>query len=434
MASQGATLETWQRCRGEWDIWFLLAGRGAGKTLAGSTQVIRHLRTFGRAARVGVMAPTREDARTICMEGVTGLGLYREEFSAWLPSRGFARHYLGGVVYFMSAAQPQRWNGPQWSMLWADELALCNPDSWDQAFLGLRLGERPRAVITTTPKGGRWVRDLSELRPSRVNPLEAYTVVTQATTYDNPHLSRQVLARFEARYGGTTLGRQELLAQWLDYIEGAVFADLHTFINEFLQPLPANLRYTRTGSGIDWGTSLQHQSSIVSGSNEKQGRVIIRRSWKSPKGSSNELAGELGDLQDKIGISFARVDRSQASLMDAIDNLGIEAGYGMRDVEWRIALMLGLIEQRRIIFDLTGDGVRELFDSLCQYHRDDDGKIVEEYDDDVDACLYLVAELEQPNWEPPDRYGSVKLRTRRTQPRGGRATSKGLPGRRSKAA
>jgi phage terminase large subunit-like protein len=412
------------RCRGDWDVWMLLGGRGSGKTLAGATAVIEHLRAYGRAARVGVMAPIRDAARDVCMEGPTGLALYRDEFTQWNPSRGFARHRLGGVVYFMSAEKPARWNGPQWSMLWADELALCNPESWAQADLGLRLGAHPRAVVTTTPKGSRWLRELSR---------EARVEVVQASTYQNPHLSSRVLDRLRATYEGTTLGKQELLGEWLDFVPGAVFPTLHAQINEFLRPVALNVDYVRTGAGVDWGTTVQHQSAIVAGSTTKPGQIVIRRAWKSATGSSYELAGELASLKEDMNITFARVDRSQGSLIDVIDALGLDAGFGVRDVEWRISLMLGLIERKRIVFDLAGDGVRELFDSLCQYHRDDEGRIVEEADDDVDACLYLIAELEQPTWEPPERYGSARLRTRKAPPRDRlvRARSKGLPGRRT---
>jgi hypothetical protein len=413
------------RCRGDWDIWMLLGGRGSGKTLAGATAVLDHLRAYGKAARVGVMSPTRDDARVVCMEGVTGLQVYRDEFTVWQPSRGFAQHYLGGVVYFMSAERAARWNGPQWSLLWADELALCNPASWAQADLGLRIGPHPRAIVTTTPKGSLWLRELS---------IEPRVEVTRATTYDNPHLAARVLQRFRASYEGTTLGKQELLAEWLDFVPGAIFKDLHSNINKFLRPIRLDVQYVRTGSGIDWGTTLQHKSAIVSGSTTKPGQVVVRRGWRSPRGSSFELVTELGDHRDKLGVSFARVDRSQGSLIDAIDALGLDAGYGMRDVEWRISLMLGLIEQGRIIFDLAGDGVREVFDRLCQYHRDDDGKIVEELDDDVDACLYLIAELEQPTAEPQMDLGAMKQKyTRKPPSRQDRGRSSGVPGRRSAA-
>jgi phage terminase large subunit-like protein len=176
---------------------------------------LKHLDTLGSLARVGVGAPTAADVRDVCAEGVSGLiTIGRDQFSSYNRSLGEAHHHKGGYVKFLGAEEPARWNGPQWSLLWADELALWNQDSWEQAQFGLRLGERPQAIATTTPKARKFVQDLAKL-PS--------TEVTRATTADNPHLSPIVRQRLYDRYGGTRLGRQELEAEWLDDVPGALW-------------------------------------------------------------------------------------------------------------------------------------------------------------------------------------------------------------------
>jgi phage terminase large subunit-like protein len=200
---------------GEWDTWVILAGRGSGKTRAGTQYVLDHLMKMGPNARVGVGAPTTADARDVCAEGASGLmTVGRQFFTAYNRSLGEARHIGGGYVKFMGAEEPARWNGPQWSLLWADELALWNRESWEQAQFGLRLGEHPRAIVTTTPKARKFVRELAQL-PT--------TIVRTASTMDNPYLSENVLRRLQDRYGGTRLGRQELLAEWLDDTPGALW-------------------------------------------------------------------------------------------------------------------------------------------------------------------------------------------------------------------
>jgi len=199
---------------GEWDVWLLLGGRGSGKTMAGTQYVLAHLREQGRKARVGIGAPTIADARDVCAEGVTGLiALAPHEFR-YNRSIGEAHHKDGGYVKFLGSEEPNRWNGPQWSLLWADELALWNEASWHQAQFGLRLGEHPRAVATTTPKNRQFVRTLSEL---------SSTVTVRATTYDNPTLSASVTERLTTQYGGTRIGRQEIMAEWLDDVPGALW-------------------------------------------------------------------------------------------------------------------------------------------------------------------------------------------------------------------
>ena len=199
---------------GVWDVWLLLGGRGSGKTMAGTHYVLDHLKTFGRKARVGIGAPTIADARDVCAEGVTGLiNLAPEDFH-YNRSLGEARHKDGGYVKFLGSEEPARWNGVQWSLLWADELALWNETSWHQAQFGLRLGDHPKAIVTTTPKNRQFVRTLSEL-PS--------TVTVKATTYDNPTLSASVQERLRQQYGGTRIGQQEIMAEWLDDVPGALW-------------------------------------------------------------------------------------------------------------------------------------------------------------------------------------------------------------------
>jgi predicted phage terminase large subunit-like protein len=200
---------------GDWDTWLILAGRGTGKTRAGAEAVLQHLERYGPDARVGVGAPTAADVRDVCAEGVSGLiTVARDSFTSYNRSLGEAHHRRGGYVKFLGAEEPARWNGPQWSLLWADELALWNQDSWEQAQFGLRLGEHPRAIASTTPKARLFVRELAE---------QPTTVVTRAATSDNPYLSELVRTRLYDRYAGTRLGRQELEAEWLDDVPGALW-------------------------------------------------------------------------------------------------------------------------------------------------------------------------------------------------------------------
>lgn len=199
----------------DWDVWLMLGGRGTGKTRGGGEYVMRHLREDGPAARVGVGAPTNQSAREVCAEGESGImTLHGDEFIKYNRNTGEAWHERGGYVKFQGAEKPRMWNGPQWSLLWADEIALWNPDSWDQAQLGVRLGEWPRTVGTTTPKNRKWVRELAE---------EETTRVSHGTTFDNIHLSKRRLDAFRRMYAGTRTGRQELYAEWLDEVEGALW-------------------------------------------------------------------------------------------------------------------------------------------------------------------------------------------------------------------
>ena len=212
-----------------WEIYLLCGGRGVGKTAAGAYETRNHLRRNGKMARVGIGAPTNSDARDTCMEGQTGLiTMFPNEFEYYNRSLGEARHIDGGFVKAMGTEKPKRWNGPQWSMLWFDELALCNQDAWDDANLGLRLpgpiGTRPPyAVCTTTPKSRKWVKKLAVEKTTYV-PQYIDTVTGKLrlpTTFDNKFLPERRVAYLKRKFGGTRIGRQELEGLFLDDIEGA---------------------------------------------------------------------------------------------------------------------------------------------------------------------------------------------------------------------
>ena len=199
---------------GNWDTWLLLGGRGAGKTEAGARYVLDHLERFGRSARVGIGAPTFADVRDVCAEGPSGLLTIGGDDFTYNRSTATARHKGGGYVRFMSAEEPGRWNGPQWTLLWCDELALWKEETWHQAQFGVRLGPSPRVIATTTPKARKFVKELAE---------QAGTIVTHGTTYENTALAGRVMTRLAERYAGTRLGRQELMGEFVGDVEGALW-------------------------------------------------------------------------------------------------------------------------------------------------------------------------------------------------------------------
>ena len=164
-----------------------------------------------------MVAPTIGDARDTCMEGESGLlsVLPSHMVSNWNRSMGELYLTNGTLCKTFSAEEPERLRGPQHHRAWCDELAAWKyPDTWDQLMFGLRLGDRPQVVATTTPRPVKLVRDLMQ-RPD--------VHVTRGSTFDNAdNLSDAALAQLKDRYGGTTLGRQELYGELLDQLPGAL--------------------------------------------------------------------------------------------------------------------------------------------------------------------------------------------------------------------
>jgi phage terminase large subunit-like protein len=202
---------------GNWRVWLLLAGRGFGKTRCGA-EWVREQITGGMAKRVALVAPTAADARDVMVEGESGLLAIAPpaERPHYEPSKRRLTWPNGAVATLYSADEPERLRGPQFDCAWCDELAAWRyPVAWDMLMMGLRLGENPRAVVTTTPKPVRLIRTLLK---------SPDCVVTRGSTRDNAqNLAPSFLKAVLSMYEGTRLGRQELEAELLDDVPGALW-------------------------------------------------------------------------------------------------------------------------------------------------------------------------------------------------------------------
>ena len=207
---------------GDWLVWLILAGRGYGKSRTGAEWVADQA-LAADGSRWAVVAATYADGRDTCIEGESGLlSVLRRR----RPGFDWAKHWnrsLGELtlpnrakVKLFTADEPDRLRGPQHHGAWCDELAAWRyPEAWDQLQFGLRLGERPRTVVTTTPKPLRLVRDLLD---------RDTTVTVRGSTFDNAaNLAPAALDELRRRYEGTRLGRQELYAEMLTDTPGALW-------------------------------------------------------------------------------------------------------------------------------------------------------------------------------------------------------------------
>lgn len=147
-------------------------------------------------------------------------GLQATGSPGWRPHYEPSKRRLtwpnGARATVFSADEPERLRGPQHDFFWADEPAAWRyPEAWDQLMFGLRLGERPRGIATTTPKPIKIIRDLLG-RPD--------VAISRGTTYENranlaPAFFQEVIKRYE----GTRLGRQELQGEVLEDVPGALW-------------------------------------------------------------------------------------------------------------------------------------------------------------------------------------------------------------------
>lgn len=196
--------------RGEWTTWALLGGRGAGKTRAGA-EWIRSLVEQNLAGRIALVGETLGDVREVMIEGASGLrALATTNRPRYEASRKRLLWPNGAVAQAFSASEPESLRGPQFDAAWADEVAKWRyaEAAWDMLQFGLRLGARPRQVVTTTPRPVPIVKRLLS---------DEATVVTRASTYANRvNLADAFFRSVITRYEGTRLGRQELDADLIE--------------------------------------------------------------------------------------------------------------------------------------------------------------------------------------------------------------------------
>jgi len=209
---------------GDWLTWVILAGRGFGKTRAGAEWVRGEVSGTtplgkGKAHRVALIAETAADARDVLVEGDSGLlGIHPKDFRpVYEPSKRRLTWPNGASATLFNATEPDQLRGPQHDLAWCDELAKWRyaQETWDMLQFGLRLGTKPRQLITTTP------RPIQLLKKIMADPS---TVITRGSTYDNANnLAASFLDAIKRKYEGTRLGRQELDAEVLDDVPGSLW-------------------------------------------------------------------------------------------------------------------------------------------------------------------------------------------------------------------
>lgn len=205
---------------GEWRVWLLLAGRGAGKTDAAAKYVDDWMSSHP-GHRLQIIAPTLGDAVEACVTGPSGLLAHNPKVRFVSGIGGtYVRWPNGSEGKLFGAHTPDDVErlraGGNRHLAWYEELAAWRrlDQALEHSDFGLRLGSRPHAVASTTPKPRkRLIRMMKE----------DGVVVTRATTDDNPHLEAHVRAALYERYGGTRLGRQELQGEVLMDVPGALW-------------------------------------------------------------------------------------------------------------------------------------------------------------------------------------------------------------------
>ena len=155
----------------------------------------------------------------VMIEGVSGLLAIHDD--SWRPQFEPSKRQLtwpnGSVAQVFTAEEPDGLRGPQFHAAWCDELAKWKQaeNAWNMLQFALRLGQNPRALITTTPRPSALLKRLL---------IDPGTVTSRSTTFDNSaNLPKSFLDEVHERYGGTKLGRQELDGELIEDDPDAIF-------------------------------------------------------------------------------------------------------------------------------------------------------------------------------------------------------------------
>ncbi|MES2393497.1 MAG: terminase family protein [Acidobacteriota bacterium] len=256
---------------GDWNYWLLMAGRGFGKTRTGA-ETVRKMTSEGYR-RIHLVGATAADVRDVMITGESGLlSCYPpSERPLYEPSKRLITFANGAQAVAFSADEPERLRGPQCDCFWADEVAAWRfaQDAWDNLMFGFRLGNRPRGIITTTPKPIKLVKDI--LR-------DPATVVTSGSSYENKsNLAPAFFSSIIRKYEGTRLGRQELLAELLEDIPGALWTRPMIDASRVqLSDLPKCVRVVvAIDPAVSAGEEADETGIIVAGIDHKQHIYVI---------------------------------------------------------------------------------------------------------------------------------------------------------------
>jgi phage terminase large subunit-like protein len=210
--------------RGDWNGWLLIGGRGSGKTRAGSEWINALVRglpvsSTTRIGQIALIGETLADVRDVMIEGPSGI--LAAAHAGARPKFEISRRRVvwpnGAIAMMFSAEDPDSLRGPQFEAAWCDELAKWKYDvaTFDMLQFGLRLGDWPRQLITTTPKPTALIKKIM---------ADPAFVVSKMRTRDNAgNLALGFMAMIEKRYAGSRLGRQELDGELIEDRDGALW-------------------------------------------------------------------------------------------------------------------------------------------------------------------------------------------------------------------
>ncbi len=384
---------------GDWLIWLIMAGRGFGKTRAAAEFVLTEIKA-NRARKIALVAKTPADARDVMIEGDSGILSISPPWDKPLyePSKRRLTWNNGATALVFSSKEPDQLRGPQYDLAWGDEIRTWYypQETWDNLLFGLRLGEHPRAVVTTTPLPISVIKNIMKAPD---------TVITTGTTYENranlaPSFFRQIISKYE----GTRLGRQEIKAEMLEDVPGALW----TRNNILYKPAPELIRVVvAIDPATTSGETADETGIIIAGKGiDGKGYVLADRSARVSPDSwakravqgyddfkADRVIGEVNNGGEMVGLTI-----------HTVRNVPYKAVHASRGKQARAEPVAALYEQNKIFHV---EPLVELEDQLVTWTPESG-----ESPDRLDALVWALTELFLQEPEPEEKvviYDSMQL-------------------------
>ena len=367
--------------KGDWSTWLILSGRGWGKTRTGAETVKQWVEDGVR--RIALVAETPADARDAMIEGESGiLNVFPpDKKPIYESSKRRVTFHTGATAIIYSGANPDQLRGPQHEKAWCDELAAWDypEETWSNLDMGLRLGDNPQTVVTTTPRPIKIITELLE---------EDSTYLTKGSTYDNKaNVSEKFIKKMEQRYEGTRLGRQELYAEVLTDNPGALWSyDMFNYMKEIPQ-------LSRVVVAIDPAVTSNDKSDetgIIVAGRDKQGLGYVLDDYTCRK-SPNEWATIAIRAYQKYEADYVVAEVNQGGdmiksiLSSQSKNIPYKQVRATRGKQVRAQPVSMLYEQGKIFHKKS---FKELEDQLCSWSPED-----KDSPDRLDALVWGFTEL-----------------------------------------
>lgn len=399
---------------GNWTMWLLEGGRGSGKTEACARFFGRYMREHP-GARGRIIAPTFGDAVEACVRGPSGLMAMDPDIT-WLASApGGAKVFWpnGSEALVLGTPFPRDVDrlraGGNRHIDWWEEMAAnaqlrgklqhdgswAESGAWDQAQFGLRLGRRPLSIASTTPRSTPAYRSLRTL---------AGVVMTHGRLFDNPHNPPEWVAMMRARYEATRLGRQELLGELLDDVQGALWTRAMVEASRVDAHPDLAVVVVSLDPAATSGTTADDTGMIVAGIGTDGDAYVLadRTCHLPPEGwgqravrayhhhDADRIVAEINNGGEMVEHVIRTIDKS-------IPYKAVHASRGKQTRAEPVAALFGAPPKRPPRVHLVG-GFPKLEDELCTWVPGD-----ADSPDRLDALVWAITDLmltKKSSWRP----------------------------------